>query len=86
MSLKKVLEMFLIFSVMEHVELKFNLAAFSKMRELLLYTVCQLIVTENSFFDTAKRIQIMKMNICKRDLNNNNLKSTCYYKYLIRLL
>ena len=38
------------------------------------------------FFDTAKRIQIMKMNICKIDLNNNNLKSTCYYKYLIRLL
>ena len=23
---------------------------------------------------------------CKRDLNNNNLKSTYYYKYLIRLL
>ena len=56
------------------------------MRELLLYTVCQLIMTENSFFDTAERIQIMKMNICKRDLNNNNLKSTCYYKFLIRLL
>ena len=60
------------------------------MRELPLYTVCQLIVTENSFFlfffDTAERIQIMKMNICKIDLNNNNLKSICYYKYLIRLL
>ena len=50
MSLKKVLEMFLIFSVMEHVEIKFNKAAFWKMRELLLYTVCQLIVTENSCF------------------------------------
>ena len=57
------------------------------MRELPLYTVCQVIVTENSFFfDTSERIQIMKMNICKIDLNNNNLKSTCYYKYLIRLL
>ena len=56
------------------------------MRELPLYTVCQLIVTENRCFDTAERIQIMKMNICKRDLNNNNLKSTCYYKYIIRLL
>ena len=56
--------MFLIFSVMEHVEIKFNKAAFWKMRELLLYTVCQLIVTENSLFDTAERIQIMKMNIC----------------------
>ena len=38
------------------------------------------------FFDIAERIQIMKMNICKIDLNNNNLKSTCYYKYIIRLL
>ena len=56
------------------------------MRELLLYTVCQLIVTENRCFDTAERIQIMKMDVCKRDLNNNDLKSTCYYKYLIRLL
>ena len=63
------------------------------MRELPLYTICQLIVAicqlivaENRCFDTAERIQIMKMNICKRDLNNNNLKSTCYYKYLIRLL
>ena len=56
------------------------------MRELLLYTVCQLIVAENSLFDTTERIQIMKMNICKRDLNNNNLKSTCYYKFLIRLI
>ena len=56
------------------------------MRELPLYTICQLIVTENRCFDTAERIQIMKMNISKRDLNNNNLKSTCYYKYLIRLL
>ena len=56
------------------------------MRELSLYTVCQLIVTENSFFDTAERIQIMKLNICKIDLNSNNLKSTCYDKYLIRLL
>ena len=56
------------------------------MRELPLYTVCQLIVTENRCFDTAERIQIIKMNICKRDLNNNNLKSTCYYKYLVRLL
>ena len=54
------------------------------MRELPLYTICQLIVTENRCFDTVERIQIMKMNICKRDLNNNNLKSTCYYKYLIR--
>ena len=54
------------------------------MRELLLYTVCQLIVTENSFFDTAERIQIMNMNICKRDVNNNNQKSTCYYKFQIR--
>ena len=78
--------MFLIFSVMEHVEIKFNKAAFWKMRELPLYTVYQLIVTENSFLDTAERIQIMKMNICKIDLNNNNLKPTCYYKYLIRLL
>ena len=51
-----------------------------------MYTVCHLIVTENRCFDTRERIQIMKMNICKRDLNNNNLKSTCYYKYLIRLL
>ena len=57
------------------------------MRELPLYTVCQLIVSENRCFTTAERIQIMKMNIlCKRDLNNNNLKSTCNYKYLIRLL
>ena len=56
------------------------------MRELPLHTVCQLIVTENSIFDIAERIQIMKMNICKIDLNSNNLKSTCYYKYLIRLL
>ena len=56
------------------------------MRELPLYTAYQLIVTENRCFDTAERIQIMIMNICKRDLNINNLKSTCYYKYLIRLL
>ena len=56
------------------------------MREVPVYTVCQLIVTENRCFDIAERIQIMKINICKRDLNNNNLKSTCYYKYLIRLL
>ena len=56
------------------------------MRELPLNTVCQLIVTANRCFDTAERIQIMKKNICKRDLNNNNLNSTCYYKYLIRLL
>ena len=56
------------------------------MRELPLYTICQLIVAENTCFDTIERIQIMKMNICKRDLNNTNLKSTCYYKYLIRLL
>ena len=56
------------------------------MGELPLYTVCQLIVTENRCFDTAERIQITKMNICKRDLYNNNQKSTCYYKYLIRLL
>ena len=56
------------------------------MRELPLNTVCQLIVTENRCFDTAERIQIMKMNICKRDLINNNEKSTCYDKYLIRLL
>ena len=41
--------MFLIFSVMEHVEIKFNEAAFWKMRELPLYTVCQLIVTEIVF-------------------------------------
>ena len=54
------------------------------MRELPLYTDCQLIVTENRCFDTAERIHVM--NICKRDLNNNNLKLTCYYKYLIRLL
>ena len=47
---------------------------------------CQLIVTENRCFDTAQRIQIMKMNICKRDLNIYTLKSTCYYKYLINLL
>ena len=64
--------MFLIFSVTGHVEIKFNQAAFWKMQELPLYTVCQLIVTENSFFfDTAERIQIMKMNICKKDLKNN---------------
>ena len=49
MSLKKMLEMFLIFSVMEDVEIEFNQATFWKMRELLLYTVCQLIVTENIF-------------------------------------
>ena len=78
--------MFLIFSVMEHVEIKFNKAAFWKTRELPLHTVCQLIVTENRCFDTAERIQIMKMKICKKDLYNNSLKSTCYYKYLIRLL
>ena len=82
--IKKGLGMFLIFSVMEHVDIKFSYAAFWKMRELPLYTICQLIVKENRCFDTAERIQIMKMNI--RDLNNNNLKSTCYYKYLIRLL
>ena len=44
------------------------------MRKLPLYTVSQLIVTEIRCFDTAERIQIMKMNICKRDLNNNTLK------------
>ena len=32
------------------------------MRELRLYTVCHLIVTENRCFDTAERIHIMKMN------------------------
>ena len=48
MSIKKVLDMFLIFSVMEHVEIKFNQAGFWKMRELSLYTVCQLIVTEKN--------------------------------------
>ena len=47
MSLKKVLEMFLKFSVMGRVEIKFNQAAFWKMRELpFTYTVCQLIVSE----------------------------------------
>ena len=56
------------------------------MGELPLYTVCHFIVTENSFFDTAERIKIMEMNICKIDLNSNNLKSTGYFKYLIRLL
>ena len=56
------------------------------MRELPLHTVCQLIVTENSIFDTAERIQIMKMNICIIDLNINNLKSTYYYKNLYDLI
>ena len=61
--------MFLIFPVMV-VEIKFNKAAFWKMRELpFSYTVCQLIVSENRCFNTAEGIQIMTMNKCKRDLN-----------------
>ena len=51
-----------------------------------MYTVCQLIVSENRCFDTAERIPIMTMNKCKRDLNNNNLSSAYNYKNLIRLL
>ena len=48
MSLKTVLEKFLIFSVMEHVEIKFKQAVFWKMCELpFTYTVCLLIVSEN---------------------------------------
>ena len=50
MSLRKVLEMFLIFSVMEHVETKFNLAAFWKMRELPLYTVLSVNCDGKKFF------------------------------------
>ena len=56
--------MFLIFSVIEHVEIRFNSAALWKIREL---PVCQLIVSGNICFDTAERIQIMTMNICERD-------------------
>ena len=79
--------MFLISSVMEHIEIKFSQAAFWKMRELpFTHTVCHLIVSENRCFNAAYRIQIMTMNKCKRDLNNNNLKSRYNYKYLIRLL
>ena len=74
------------FSVMEHGEIKFSSAAFWKMREFpFTYTVCELIVSENRCFNTTEFIQIMKC-INVRDLNNNNLESTCYYKYLIRLL
>ena len=87
MSLKNVSEMFLIFSVMEHVEIKFSQSAFWKVRELpLMYTVCQLMVSENKCFNTAEHIQIMTMNKYKRDLNNKNLKSAYNYNYLIRLL
>ena len=49
------------------------------------YIICQLIVSEISYFNTAERIQIIIKNIYKRDLNNNNLKSLYNYKYLIRL-
>ena len=57
------------------------------MREIPLYVHCSsvLIVSDNRCFNTTERIQIMTMNKCKR-LNNNNLKSTYNYKYLIRLL
>ena len=70
MSLKKVLEMFLIFLVMlKENSIKLH---FGKMRELpFTYTVCQLVVSEIGCFITAKRIQIMTMNKCKRDLSNN---------------
>ena len=53
--------MFLMFSVMEHGEIKFSSAAFWKMREFpFTYTVCESIVSENRCFNTAERIQIMK--------------------------
>ena len=42
-------------------------------------------MSENRCFYTAERIQIMTMNKCKRDLNNNYLRSTYNYRYLIRL-
>ena len=47
---------------------------------------CKLIVSENSCFNTAERIQIITMNKCSRNLNNNNLNWPYSYKYLIRLL
>ena len=79
--------MFLIFSVMEHVEIRFSQAAFWKMQELpFTYTVCKLTASEKRCFDTAECTQIMTMNICKRDKNNNNLKLTYNCKYQIRLL
>ena len=79
--------MFLIFSVIGHVEITLNLAAFWKKRELpFTFTVCQSIVSDNRCFNIEERIQIMTMNKYKRDLNNNNLKSKYNNKYLIRLL
>ena len=52
------------------------------MRELYLHCLAVLIVSENRYFNTAERIQIVTMNKYKR-LNNNNLKSTYNIKYLI---
>ena len=77
--------MFLIFSVMEHGEIKFSSAAFWKMREFpFTYTVCEIIVPENRCFNTTTYSNY-EMHKYKRNCNNNNLKSR-YYKYLIRLL
>ena len=57
------------------------------MLELPIYVHCLsvLIMSENRCFDTAERIQIITMNKCER-LNDNNLKSTYNYKYIIRSL
>ena len=69
------------FLVMKHGEIKFSSAAFWKMREF----VCELIVSENRCFNITTYSNY-EMHKCKKDLNNNNLKSTYYCKYLIRLL
>ena len=74
------------FLLMEHGKIKFSSAAFWKMREFpFTYSVCELIVSENRRFNITTYSNY-EMHKCKKDLNNNNLKSTYYCKYLIRLL
>ena len=56
--------MFLIFSVMEHVEIKIHLSCILENARTSLYVHCLsvLIVSDNRCFNTAERIQIMIMN------------------------
>ena len=54
MSLKKVLEMVLIFSVMEHVKIKFMLE--NARTSIYVHCLSVLIVSENRCFNTAERI------------------------------
>ena len=71
----------------DHVEIKNQLSGIVKTARTFLYVhICQLIVSEKRWSNTAERILIITMNKFKSDLNNNNLKSSYYYKYLITLL